>query len=103
MIGRRIYYYNPPSVDTLEFIEKNFPVESASNFIRNRLDLHDTKIKSKKSNSTRFDVKDASPTVRNKTISESSDKDIILNIVPAEVNDLKVNYIVIVLVTLNSF
>lgn len=89
MNGRRIYYYNPPSHDTLEFVEKKFPVESASSFIRNRLDLHEPKVKSKNRNSAHFGVKDGSSPMRNKTNSESSEKDIVLDVVTTESTILK--------------
>lgn len=91
MIGRRMFYTNTPSTDTLNFVEKNFPVDSGITFIRNKLDLHDTKVKSKRrSNSTRMESKDFSPNIRNKSNSESSEKDIVLNIVIADMSDLKV-------------
>lgn len=74
----------------MDFVEENFPVESGSTFIRNRLDLQETKIKNKSRSSTRLDLKNISPPVRNKTDSESSDKDIVLNIIETKMNDVKV-------------
>lgn len=91
MLERRIFFTNNPSNELLDFVEKSFPVDSSSTFIRNRVDLQDAKIKNKRrSNTSRTELKEISSNRRNKTISESSEKDIILDMVSAETPDMKV-------------
>ncbi|XP_054716016.1 inhibitor of Bruton tyrosine kinase-like isoform X2 [Uloborus diversus] len=88
MFRRRISCSGGPTRDELSFIEEHFPVNSTCPFEKYKMEDHGNRPKGRHRTISRSEKEATSP--RNKNNSESSDKDIIFDVIAPSMEELKI-------------
>ncbi|KFM65426.1 Inhibitor of Bruton tyrosine kinase, partial [Stegodyphus mimosarum] len=90
MSRRKVSFCNRPSEEELQFIEQNFPVTNIFTFEKTKLDVHDNKTKGRRRcSSLRSESKENSSAVKNEINLKTVGKDIVLDILIPDIDDLK--------------